>query len=63
MAAVSDEADLRLQIEEDQASGLYVYRTINRRTGEVVQQLPREDVLRLHDDAAYLAGGVIRTKA
>jgi flagellar protein FlaG len=58
-----EEADLRLVIEEDEASGTYVYKTVNRRTGEVVQQLPREQVLRLRDDADYLAGGVIRTKA
>jgi flagellar protein FlaG len=57
------EADLRLVIEEDQASGAYVYKTVNRRTGEVVQQIPREEVLRMRDDIAYLAGGVIRTKA
>jgi flagellar protein FlaG len=63
MAAVSEEADLRLQIEEDKAGGVYVYKIINRRTGEVVQQMPREEVLRLRDNTAYLAGGVIRTKA
>jgi len=39
--AASDEAELRLVIEEDEASGAYVYKTVNRRTGEVVQQLPR----------------------
>jgi flagellar protein FlaG len=59
----AEEEDLRLVIEEDEASGTYVYKTVNRRTGEVVQQLPREQVLRLRDDDAYLAGGVIRTKA
>jgi flagellar protein FlaG len=58
-----EEADLRLVIEEDQVSGTYIYKTVNRRTGEVVQQLPREEVLRLRHNAAYLAGGVIRTKA
>jgi flagellar protein FlaG len=62
-AAALEEADLRLVIEEDQASGSYVYTTVNRRTGEVVQRLPREDVLRLREASAYQAGGVIRTKA
>ena len=62
-AGHEDEVDLRLVIEEDQASGTYVYKTFNRRTGEVVQQLPREQVLRLKDSAAYAAGGLIRTKA
>ena len=58
-----EEADLRLIIEEDAASGSYVYKTIDRRTGEVVQQLPREEVLRLREQADYHAGEVIRTKA
>jgi flagellar protein FlaG len=60
---LGSEADLRLVIEEDQASGTYVYKTVNRSTGEVVQQIPREEVLRMRDDVAYVAGGVIRTKA
>lgn len=59
----AEEADLRLVIEEDEVSGTYVYKTVNRRTGEVVQQLPRDEVLKLRDQAAYIAGGVIRTKA
>ena len=62
-AAAGDEADLRLVIEEDEASGAFVYKTIDRRTGEVVQQLPREQVLRMGRQADYHAGGVIRTKA
>jgi len=61
--AASEEVDLRLEIVEDQVSGTYVYKTVNRRTGEVVQQYPREEVLRLRDAAAYQAGEVIRTKA
>ncbi|MGA0604522.1 hypothetical protein ACO2Q0_00855 [Phenylobacterium sp. VNQ135] len=59
----SDPVDLRLVIEEDQASGSYVYKTVDRRTGEVVLQLPRADVLRLREEAGYVAGAVIRTKA
>lgn len=55
--------DLRLIIEEDQASGSYVYKTVNRRTGEVVLQLPRAEVLRMREEADYAAGSVIRTKA
>lgn len=55
--------DLRLIIEEDKASGTYVYKTVNRVTGEIVLQLPREEILRKHDEPSYVAGGVIRTKA
>jgi flagellar protein FlaG len=62
-AATGDEADLRLVIEEDQASGSFIYRTVNSLTGEVVQELPREEVLRLGEDERYVAGGLVRTKA
>ena len=62
-APAQDPVDLRLVIEMDKASGTYVYKTVDRRTGEVVSQLPREDVLRLRDETAYVAGGVIRTRA
>ncbi|WP_293898030.1 flagellar protein FlaG [Phenylobacterium sp.] len=58
-----DPADMRLVIEEDQASGSYVYKTVNRRTGEVVLQLPRAEVLKLRQELQYTAGAVIRTKA
>jgi len=54
---------MRLVIEEDKASGSYVYKTVNRLTGEVVQQLPREQVLQLREQVDYEAGHVVRTKA
>ncbi|HEY8571126.1 flagellar protein FlaG [Phenylobacterium sp.] len=58
-----DPVDLRLIIEEDKASGSYVYKTVNRVTGEIVRQFPREEVLRMHHVSDYVAGGVVRTKA
>jgi flagellar protein FlaG len=58
-----DQAEMRLVIEMDQASGSYVYKTINRATGEVISQLPRAEVLKLRDGGRYAAGAVIRTKA
>jgi flagellar protein FlaG len=58
-----DPVDLRLVIEEDKASGSYVYRTVNRATGEVIQQFPREELLRMHEETSYVAGAIIRTKA
>ena len=54
--------DLRLVLEEGQA-GSFVYKTVDRRTGEVVLQLPREEVLRMRDAEAYVAGAVIATQA
>jgi flagellar protein FlaG len=58
-----DPVDLRLVIEEDQASGSYVYKTVNRVTGEVVLSLPRADILRMRQEAQYAVGAVIRTEA
>jgi flagellar protein FlaG len=58
-----DPVDLRLVIEEDKASNSYVYKTVNRLTGEVVQQLPRDQVLKLREQIQYEAGDVVRTKA
>ena len=58
-----DAADLRLIIEEDPASGTYIYKTIDRRTGEVVQQFPRQEILKLREETGYVAGVVIRAKA
>lgn len=56
-------ADLRLVIEEDEQSGAIVYKTLDRRTGEVVRQLPREEVLRLKDDPAYDPGDIVDAKS
>ena len=58
-----DPVDMRLVIEEDKASGTYVYKTVNRRTGEVVQQLPREQILKLREALTYEAGAIVRAKA
>jgi len=57
-----DPADVRLVIEDDQAAGCFVYKTIDWRTGAVVQQLPREQLLKLREADGYLAGDVIKTK-
>lgn len=50
--------DLRLVIEEDPASGAYIYKTVDRRTGDVLQQFPREDVLRFKQAEHYDPGEV-----
>ena len=63
ISAGPDPVDMRLVIEEDQASGSYVYKTVNRLTGEVVQQLPRAEVLKLRQELQYSAGAVIKTEA
>lgn len=60
---IEDMADLRLVIEMDEGSGCYVYKTINRTTGEVVVQYPREQLLRLHESIDYEAGALIKASA
>ena len=48
--------DLRLVIEEDKSTGSFIYKTLDRRTGEIVQQYPREEVLRLRELPGYQPG-------
>ncbi|MFA5503305.1 MAG: flagellar protein FlaG [Bacilli bacterium] len=60
---IEQAVDLRLVIDIDEASGSYVYKTVNRLTGEVVAQVPREDLLRMRDRANYQAGQLIKARA
>ena len=60
---LEDIADLRLVIEIDEGSGSYIYKTINRTTGEVVVQFPREQLLKLHEAVDYEAGALIKASA
>ena len=50
--------DLRLVIEQDSKTGTYVYKTVDRRTGDILQQFPREDVLRFKQAEHYDPGEV-----
>ena len=56
-------ARYRLVIEEGPQKGSFVYKTLDRVTGEVVRQLPREDVVRMMDEGRYGSGAVIDTTA
>ncbi|CAN7405982.1 flagellar protein FlaG [Brevundimonas sp. LjRoot202] len=56
-------ARYRLVIEEGPHSGSFIYKTLDRITGEVVKQLPREQVVDLMQAVQYSAGSVIDTKA
>jgi flagellar protein FlaG len=60
---LSNPADLRLVIEDDQKAGCFVYKTVNWTTGEVVQQIPREQLLRMREAENYAAGAVVDTSA
>jgi flagellar protein FlaG len=57
-----NQSDFRLVIEEDEASGSFVYKTMDRRTGEVIQQFPREQLLHLKESNQYTAGSVVNAR-
>jgi flagellar protein FlaG len=56
-------ADVRLVIEEDKAAQTFVYKTVDRVTGKVISQFPREQLLKLRENPAYAAGSLVKTKA
>jgi len=56
-ARESEGARYRLIIEEGPGNA-YVYKTLDRVTGEVVRQFPREQVLKLMSDPTYDPGKV-----
>ncbi|MBX9616949.1 MAG: flagellar protein FlaG [Brevundimonas sp.] len=53
----------RLVIEEGPSAGTFVYKTLDSVTGEVIRQLPQEEILKMREGAAYTAGKVIDTSA
>ncbi|WP_439476193.1 flagellar protein FlaG [Brevundimonas sp.] len=56
-------ARYRLVIEQGSRAGSFVYKTLDRETGEVVRQLPSEEVLKLRQRDDYGVGAVINTTA
>jgi len=56
-------ARYRLVIEEGPLAGTFIYKTMDRVTGEVVRQMPREQIISMMRSEAYSAGSVIDTKA
>lgn len=53
----------RLVIEEGPRAGSFVYKTMDRLTGEVIRQFPREQVVEMQANPDYGAGAVIDTTA
>ena len=66
LSAASEDAEraarYRLVIEEG-PSGSFIYKTMDRLTGEVIKQLPREQVVDLMQTGDYSSGSVINTTA
>jgi flagellar protein FlaG len=59
----ADHADVRLIIEEAGEPGRYVYTIVDRRSGRIISQLPREEVLRLREQSDYAAGSLFKGEA
>ncbi|MNH48740.1 hypothetical protein D3C87_1043600 [compost metagenome] len=58
--AEPDVGRYRLTIEEGPTG--FVYKTRDRVTGEVIRQLPREEVVKMSASPGYGAGELIKTK-
>lgn len=63
VAPIDDQHDLRLVIEEDKAAGSYVYKTVDPRTGKVISQIPREELLRIRDTSGYTPGSIVNSRS
>ena len=55
--------DYRLVIEQDRTTGTYIYKTVDRRTGALIHQTPRDDLLKLRHDPSYQPGAVVTASA
>jgi flagellar protein FlaG len=58
----SSESQQRLVISEGATTGVYVYTILDRATGQVMVQIPREEVVRIAARPDYTAGQVLDTK-
>ncbi len=56
-------ANVRLVIEKNEVSGGYIYKSIDGNTGEVIQQFPREEILRVIAASRAAEGMIIDTEA
>jgi flagellar protein FlaG len=46
----------KLQIEQDEETGTFIYRSVDPETGEVLRQWPSEDILRLRASLRDMEG-------
>ena len=52
----------KLQIEHDKSTGTYIYRAIDPDTGEVISQYPPEELVKLREYLAEMAGMLVDKK-
>ncbi len=53
--------ELRLTMDKNPKTGEWVYKAIDRATGEVVKELPRQSLIDMQNSSNYTAGSVIKT--
>jgi flagellar protein FlaG len=61
-AYIAEPADFRLVIDKDPVDGSFIYKTVDRFTGETVTQYPSAELVRMRDSADYKAGTVYSSK-
>jgi flagellar protein FlaG len=59
---IAEPINYRLEIDTDPITGSFIYRTVDRATGETVSQYPSEELVRMRDSGAYKAGTVFNGK-
>jgi uncharacterized FlaG/YvyC family protein len=52
----------KLQIDQDKETGTFIYRSVNPDTGEVIQQWPPEQLLKLRDYLHEMEGMLVDKK-
>ncbi|MFT4090375.1 MAG: flagellar biosynthesis protein FlaG [Asticcacaulis sp.] len=52
---------LKLTVDKDPDTGEFIYKAIDRYTGEVVRQLPQKELIGLRRSDSYQPGSVITT--
>ena len=52
---------LKLTVDKDPDTGEFVYKAIDRYTGEVVRQLPQKELVNIRRSGSYQPGTVIKT--
>jgi uncharacterized FlaG/YvyC family protein len=50
-------------IQQDPATGKWIYTVTDRDTGEIIARISREDVAKLGLKADYAAGALVKAKA
>jgi hypothetical protein len=61
-AYITEPIEYRLVVDKDPVSNTFIYRTVDRLTGETVAQYPNEEIVRLRDSAGYKPGTVFDGK-